>query len=310
MLCESKTLTPSPLEVLADHDTPTPRKKHTGRPLLSPEQRRLRQKLRHHRWYEAHKSEVKLRNARWAKDHPDNFRAIQNRYRKKHPDKAKASAYRWRTKHSEQKKAAARKWHQKNIEKQRKYSREYNKSHAEKCKARLKEWRANNQERIRLTTAKWRLANKDKLRLKYRQQGKQQQLRRKTDPEYHERMREYHNNWHRALPKDAPYRIASLIRGRVFRALRYGYGTKSKRTLELLGCSIPELKVHLEKQFKDGMTWANAGTWHLDHQIPCASFDLRDPVEQAKCFHYSNLQPLWGVDNLRKGSRVAGGTLD
>jgi hypothetical protein len=78
---------------------------------------------------------------------------------------------------------------------------------------------------------------------------------------------------------------------------------KSKYTLELIGCSIIFLKQHLEKQFKIGMTWSNYGKWHIDHIRPCASFDLSKAEEQHKCFHYTNLQPLWALDNLRKGTK-------
>ena len=62
--------------------------------------------------------------------------------------------------------------------------------------------------------------------------------------------------------------------------------------------------MHLEAQFKPGMTWDNYGLkgWHVDHIRPCASFDLRDPEQQRRCFHYTNLQPLWAEENLKKGS--------
>lgn len=56
------------------------------------------------------------------------------------------------------------------------------------------------------------------------------------------------------------------------------------------------------------MTWDNYGYrgWHVDHIAPCASFDLSNPAEVAKCFHYSNLQPLWAKDNLSKGGIYRG----
>ena len=81
---------------------------------------------------------------------------------------------------------------------------------------------------------------------------------------------------------------------------------KSDKTIKLLGCSIPEFRKHIEKQFKPGMTWKNHSLfgWHLDHILPCASFDLTKPEEQKKCFHYTNLQPLWAEDNLRKGDKI------
>ena len=79
---------------------------------------------------------------------------------------------------------------------------------------------------------------------------------------------------------------------------------KSARITELLGCSIAELRSHLETQFQDGMSWNNHEQfgWHIDHIKPCASFDLSDPQQQRQCFHYTNLQPLWWLENLKKGA--------
>ena len=72
-----------------------------------------------------------------------------------------------------------------------------------------------------------------------------------------------------------------------------------------MGCSIEELKIHLEKQFRDGMSWNNYGMygWHIDHIKPCSAFDLTDLEQQKICFHYSNLQPLWAKENLSKGKK-------
>lgn len=80
---------------------------------------------------------------------------------------------------------------------------------------------------------------------------------------------------------------------------------KAGKTAKLLGCSIPELREHLEAQFREGMSWKNYGQfgWHIDHIKPCSSFDLSDPAQQYLCFHYTNLQPLWWFENLAKGAR-------
>ena len=77
-----------------------------------------------------------------------------------------------------------------------------------------------------------------------------------------------------------------------------------KSSLDLLGCSGAELAQHLEKQFQEGMTHDNYGEWHIDHIRPIASFDLSNPKEAEECFHYTNLQPLWAIDNLTKGSKL------
>lgn len=74
---------------------------------------------------------------------------------------------------------------------------------------------------------------------------------------------------------------------------------------DLIGCSLVQLRLRLEAQFLPGMTWENRGYygWHIDHIRPISSFDLRDPEERRKCFHYTNLQPLWASDNLCKSKK-------
>ena len=74
--------------------------------------------------------------------------------------------------------------------------------------------------------------------------------------------------------------------------------------MELVGCTINELKKHLESKFKKGMSWNNYGKWHVDHVVPVDFFDLTKIKEQKKCFHYLNLQPLLARDNLRKKNRI------
>ncbi len=90
---------------------------------------------------------------------------------------------------------------------------------------------------------------------------------------------------------------------RIKKALAIKGTAKSYATLEYLGCTAPELKCHLEGQFRDGMNWDNYGFegWHIDHIKPLCQFDLTDPDQQKECFHFSNLQPLWAAENLAKG---------
>lgn len=78
---------------------------------------------------------------------------------------------------------------------------------------------------------------------------------------------------------DLSYRMAKRLRCRMGKALK-GKGVKSGHTLELLGCTTEELRTHLQSRFVMGMTWDNYGKdWHIDHIIPCASFDLSKPEE-------------------------------
>ena len=67
--------------------------------------------------------------------------------------------------------------------------------------------------------------------------------------------------------------------------------------------TIEELKNHLKSQFDNKMNWQNYGSWHVDHIIPVTAFNLSDPEQQKECFHFTNLQPLWGTENLRKSNK-------
>jgi len=111
-------------------------------------------------------------------------------------------------------------------------------------------------------------------------------------------------NYGRKRRKDTYFRLISNLRTRINKALKRK--KKTDHTLILIGCSINKLKDHLESKFLSNMSWNNYGKygWHVDHIIPCASFDLSNPEEQQKCFHYTNLQPLWEDDNLRKGAKI------
>ncbi len=95
--------------------------------------------------------------------------------------------------------------------------------------------------------------------------------------------------------------LAARIREAIKRAARLGaICKKSSATTDLLGCGIPEVIGWLERQFKPKMSWDNFGDWQIDHKRPCAAFDLSNPDQQRKCFHFTNLQPLWKQENLSK----------
>ena len=104
---------------------------------------------------------------------------------------------------------------------------------------------------------------------------------------------------------DVQFALACRLRCRVRMAIKCQNGKKCATTIELTGCTIAQLQDHIQKHFRPGMTWGNRSEWHVDHIRPCASFDLTDPMQQLQCFHYSNLQPLWAVDNLKKGAKYA-----
>jgi len=100
------------------------------------------------------------------------------------------------------------------------------------------------------------------------------------------------------------FRILKSLRARLLQALNDN--VKKKHTIQFIGCSVKELKSYLESKFNNGMSWENYGRkgWHIDHIIPCAKFDLSKLEEQEKCFHYTNLQPLWWYENCLKGDSI------
>jgi hypothetical protein len=95
------------------------------------------------------------------------------------------------------------------------------------------------------------------------------------------------------------FKIISLLRHRLHRVIKNKH--KEKNTIELLGCSIEEFKLYIENLFLPEFTWENHGEiWELDHIIGCANFNMEILTEQQKCFHYTNLQPLFKTTEIAK----------
>jgi len=140
-----------------------------------------------------------------------------------------------------------------------------------------------------------------KIRKKFREDNLEKE--REREKEYKRRnnpkVQEYKN---KKYITDPNYRIAQTLRVRMRKAVK----NNSKTSISFLGADIDKVKEHLEKQFKEGMSWENYGPqgWHIDHIKPCASFNLEDTEEQKKCFNYKNLQPLWAKENRSKHNKL------
>lgn len=120
-----------------------------------------------------------------------------------------------------------------------------------------------------------------------------------------ERHRVYLRKWSKnKRGKDIGYKIKKNLRSRIYKVLKFN--KKQDRFVNLIGCSVQELKMHLEKQFKQGMDWGNYGQpgWEIDHIIPCSKFNLALKEQQLECFSYKNLQPLWGYENNQKSDKI------
>lgn len=110
--------------------------------------------------------------------------------------------------------------------------------------------------------------------------------------------REYDQRY-RATPRQL---LLTRLGNRLRNLLNKNRSPKHSRTISFIGCSLPQLLNHIERQFRPGMNWGNRHLWHVDHIRPCASFDLTDPDQQRACFHFTNLRPLWKHLNQRKGA--------
>jgi hypothetical protein len=108
--------------------------------------------------------------------------------------------------------------------------------------------------------------------------------------------REYYQN-------NIQARIAKNLRTWLRAAIKKQGGKKFTSTMKLLGTDWPTFSTWIEKQFEQSMTWSNYGLWHIHHKIPCAAFDLTKPEHQKMCFHYRNLQPMWGIENIKRGAK-------
>jgi len=149
----------------------------------------------------------------------------------------------------------------------------------------------------------YRESNKDKIseyNQNYYEQNKEEILKYKSSKPYRKHSRYYEKQKRK---NDMSFRITGSLRSRLNLAIRKN--KKHGTTMELIGCSIDDLKEYLSKLFQKGMSWENYGKngWHIDHIKPCASFDLTKPEQQKLCFHYSNLQPLWAIDNIKKSNK-------
>jgi len=153
------------------------------------------------------------------------------------------------------------------------------------------EYRKNNPEKYKAETKKY-----------YEKTKKVQYLKRKK---WINENRETYNQYFRTMKKNNPlYKLSCTVRGRINNLLKRKSIKKKYRTFDLIGCSSQFLKEHLENQFTDGMNWGNHGQfgWHIDHRIPLDSVKTED--ELYKLCHYTNLQPLWWLDNIHKSAKV------
>jgi hypothetical protein len=167
-----------------------------------------------------------------------------------------------------------------------------------------KKWREENKEKHKEGNRKWREENAEKHKQNARDYyHANKELRAEQMKAYREQNRDVLNEKKRESHKKFPERrLAQNLRVRLVMAIKRG--SKAGSAIRDLGCSIPELKLYLEAKFQSGMTWDNYGSkWHCDHIKPLSNYDLSDREVLLQLVHYTNLQPLWAEDNIRKSNK-------
>ena len=212
-----------------------------------------------------------------------------------------------------------------NLEKIKERDRLYYKANSEKIKANVKKWCENNKEYVVKKHRAYFQKHKNKIKnymdnyfKKHREKIKKQKRQHYYDNQ--EKILEEQKLWRKnnivearkirnKCKRTTPEQILiHRMRCRVYDYFKYNKSIKDVSTLELLGCDIKFLKQYIQKRFEKGMSWDNYGKWHIDHRIPINYFltkcNFNSLRIQKKCFNYKNLQPMWALDNLSKGTKL------
>lgn len=192
------------------------------------------------------------------------------------------------------------------------YNREYRARNRDKLLASLRKYQAANREKARQYAKAYREKNKDAVAAKsvaYREKNRaklaagRKNYRSRNTAKINSYMRKYLRERYK---NDPNFRRVNRVRrefGIIFGNCRSGKWNPDAH-YDLIGCSFTYLREHIENQFTDGMTWeAIPSVIHIDHVRALSKFDLSTPAGCNAAYHYSNLQPLWAIDNLRKHTK-------
>jgi hypothetical protein len=160
-----------------------------------------------------------------------------------------------------------------------------------------KKWRDNNKEYMSNKSKTWYEQNKE-----YRKEYLKE-YREKNIDNIRKTKRDYERN---RKASDPLYKLITNFRTAIWTVLKESNVDKYGHYFDILQYTPEELINHLEKQFKDDMTWDNYGIWHVDHKLPITSFDIQEMGDEEfmRCWCLDNLQPMWGEENIRKSNKI------
>jgi hypothetical protein len=182
-------------------------------------------------------------------------------------------------------------YYENNKEKLSKINKCYYEENKEVIKSKVKIYRNNNIINVKISEKKYRKNNVEKIK-------KRKEIFKNTNPSYH------NDYLKKRRETDVLFKLISLNRNRINSFLKKNNITKDNKTFDIVGCAPDFLKEYLENQFTEGMSWDNHGLygWHIDHIIPLSSANTEEEI--YKLCHYTNLQPLWAEDNLKKSDKI------
>ena len=182
------------------------------------------------------------------------------------------------------------------------FGKQYRANNPDKEKARCAKYKLKNKDKIKISSAQYRLKNKDKINERVAKwskanPGKVKIIQYRYYQLHPEKIRAKGIKYNKANPERL------FIRNSLNRILSNWKGGRAKYE-SLLGYSYSDLKIHIERQFVDGMTWENRSDWHIDHIVPISHYTKQGITDPAIINRLSNLQPLWAKDNRSKGAKV------
>ena len=199
-------------------------------------------------------------------------------YREQNKERISEQKKQYREQNKERIREQKKQYYQQNRERVNEYQKQYREQNKERVNEYQKQYREQNKERVNERQKQWQKQNNARIREMERLNSKK---RRDTDP---------------------LYKMTRTIRSLMYNSIKkQGYSKRSK-TYKILGCDFETFKKHIERQFTKGMNWNNHGEWHYDHIIPISSAQTEEEV--IKLNHYTNFQPLWAEDNLRKSNKI------
>ena len=212
----------------------------------------------------------------------DGMAKTQSEYKRtyylRHKDKVLASNRAYRIKNLDKAKVRERRYYEKHAERIKKQASDYQIANREKCNLRKRLWANRNKQRTNAARLKWSIKNPD-----------------------------FKRKWiANKRRNDVGFRILCSLRHTLWRTR--STKKRSKSCEKMLGCSLEDFRIYLESKFEVGMTWGNYGKygWHIDHIVPCALFDLTKEDHRKRCFHFSNLQPMFATENHKKAAKSDG----